>query len=161
MATWNDVTTAAPDVAELAKARIEATGLALLATLRRDGSPRISGVEPGFFGAELWLGMMDGSLKAHDLQRDPRCALHNATVDKEVKEGDVKIAGRAIEVMSEDEKVDFLRQFKEANGYAPEPGPMHLFKIDVTEVSTIRPAGDHLDIDIWTEGGGLRHVDRY
>jgi hypothetical protein len=160
MATWNHVLHEAPEPAKLAQERIEATGLALLATIRRDGSPRISGIEPSFFDDDLWLGSMDGALKAKDLRRDPRFALHNATVDKEVKEGDVKISGRAVEILDEDEKLDFLRRFAEANGYGPPPGPFHLFRADVTEVATIRPGGDHLDIDIWVEGKGVRRVER-
>jgi hypothetical protein len=151
----------APEVAALARARIEATGLGLLATLRADGSPRISGVEPSFFDGELLLGMMDGSMKARDLQRDPRFSLHNATADKDVSEGDVKVSGRAIEVAGEEEKVAFLQRFAEENEYGPPPGPYHLFRLDVTEVATIKPSGDHLDIDTWREGRGVGHVDRY
>jgi hypothetical protein len=161
MARWNEIEGAAPEIAALARGRIEATGLGLVATLRADGSPRISGVEPSFFDGELLLGMMDGSLKARDLQRDPRFSLHNATADKEVKEGDTKISGRVIELADPDEKREFLRRFEEANGYGPPEGPYHLFRLDVTEVVTIKPSGDHLDIDIWREDAGVRHVDRY
>ena len=160
MAAWNDVTTASPELAALVRARIEATGLALLATLRHDGSPRISGIEPSFFGDHLWIGMMDGSRKGRDLQRDPRFALHNATVDKTVAEGDVKISGRAIEVLDDAEKAEFLRLFETANGYAPPPGPMQLFTADITEVVTVKPDGDHLDIDTWIEGRGTSHLER-
>src|SRR5262249_51486943 len=98
MATWTEVTAAAPEIAALTQERIEATGLGLLATLRRDGFPRLSGIEPSFADGEVWLGMMPRSLKALDLLRDPRMSLHNATVDKDVKEGDVKITGRAVAV---------------------------------------------------------------
>ncbi len=62
--SWRDVLTDAPDLAQLVQARFEATGLAFMATLRTDGSPRISGIEPTFLLDELWLGMMPGSLKA-------------------------------------------------------------------------------------------------
>jgi hypothetical protein len=147
-------------VTALAQERIEATGLGFLATLRRDGSPRISGVEPSFFDGELLLGMMEGSLKARDLQRDPRCSLHNASVDKNVADGDVKISGRAIEITDEEAKASFLRSFAEANGYGPEPGPFHLFRIDVTEIATVRPGGDHLVIESWTEGTGVKRIER-
>src|SRR4051794_28013963 len=119
MGSWSEVTEQAPEIAVLAKTRIEVTGLAFLATIRKDGSPRISGIEPSFFGDDLWIGMMDGSLKAKDLQRDARFALHNASVDKAVTEGDVKISGRAIEIDSDEQKADFLRLFEQANGYAP------------------------------------------
>jgi hypothetical protein len=161
MATWEAIESAAPEVAALAKQRVEATGLALLATLRKDGAPRISGIEPTFLDGELWIGMMDGSLKAHDLQRDPRFALHNATEDKEVKEGDVKIAGRAVEILDEEHKAEFLRRFGEINGYGPPPGPYHLFKADITELVTIRPATDHLVIETWHEGRGTNRIERH
>lgn len=161
MSTWKDFAGSAPELAELVQGRFEATGLALLATLRRDGSPRISGIEPSIFDGELWLGMMDGSLKARDLQRDPRLALHNATEDKEVKEGDVKVSGRAVEIVDDDTKRAFLRAFAEANGYGPgEEEPMHLFTVDITEVASVQPATDHLVIQSWTPERGLRRVER-
>jgi hypothetical protein len=161
MPSWKEVEAEAPEVALLARERIEAHGLGLLATLRRDGSPRLSGIEPLFALDELWLGMMDSSLKARDLQRDPRFELHNATVDKEVKDGDVRISARAIEV-HDTETIDAMRKaFAGETGYEPPPGPMHLFKADVTRVVTLKPAGDHLDIASWTEDEGVKVVERY
>src|SRR2546429_100973 len=102
MASWSEVESAAPELAERVRERFEATGLGLLATLRADGSPRISGIEPLFALDELWLGMMHGSRKAADLQRDPRLALHNATEDKQVTNGDARITGRAVEISDEE-----------------------------------------------------------
>src|ERR687886_3125309 len=96
MAAWKDVASSAPELAALVRARFEATGLGLLATLRRDGSPRISGIEPLFTDDELWLGMMPESRKADDLLRDPRFALHSATEDKQVTHGDARLSGRAV-----------------------------------------------------------------
>jgi hypothetical protein len=161
MTTWTEFDEAAPGLAGLVRGRIEATGLGLLATLRKDGSPRISGVEPSFFEGELWLGMMDGSLKARDLQRDPRLALHNATVDKEVTEGDVRVSGRAVEVSDASTKQAYLASFRETNGQGPpDDSPMHLFKIDITDVVSIKPGGDHLVIQSWTPAQGLRRVER-
>jgi hypothetical protein len=162
MTSWSAVATEAPELAALAQARVEATGLALIATLRADGSPRISGVEPTFLDGDLWLGMMDASWKARDLQRDPRFSMHNATEDKEVKEGDVKISGRAGEVVDADAKREFMRKFGELNGYGPpDDSPYHLFRLDVTEVVTIRPNGDHLLIETWHEGRGTNRIERY
>jgi hypothetical protein len=160
MARWNDVVTAAPELAQLAQARIEATGLALLATIRRDGFPRISGVEPSFDAGELWLGMMTDSRKALDLRRDPRLTLHNATVDKEVTEGDVKITGRAVEVVEDAARDEFRTATKARTGFDPGTD-FHLFRVDVTELASLRPAGDHLVIDSWREGEAPRSVDRY
>jgi Pyridoxamine 5'-phosphate oxidase len=160
MASWNDVLRAAPDPAKLAQSRFEATGLGFLATLRADGSPRITGIEPSFSEGELWLGMMPGSRKALDLQRDPRLALHNASVDKAVADGDVRISGRGVEITDEEEKAAFVRRFEEATGQSVPPGPMHLFRVDVTEVVTVRPAGDHLVIEFWREGEGQKRIER-
>ena len=160
MAAWSDVTTAAPDLATAVRNRFDLHGLALIATLRRDGSPRISGIEPLFTEEELWLGMMDGSRKAADLLRDPRLALHAATADKEVTEGDAKVAGRAVEVKDETGLSRFRTEFEATVGHAPPDGSMHVFRVDVNEMSMLRPAGDHLVIEVWREGDGLRRIER-
>jgi hypothetical protein len=161
MGTWKDVSQAAPELAQLVRARFEATGLGLLATLRRDGAPRISGIEPLFTDEELWLGMMPGSRKATDLLRDPRFALHSATVDKEVTHGDARLNGRAVLIEDEATMDAFRRAFEAHNGYPVPPGPFTLFRADVSELSTIQPGGDHLNIDHWREGQPPRRVERY
>ena len=122
MATWSDVEAAAPELAAIIRARFEAHGMGLLATLRRDGSPRISGIEPLFALGELCLGMMPGSLKAADVVRDPRFALHSATTDKNVTEGDAKVSGSVVAVVDEEEFARFREAFAAATGYPPPPG---------------------------------------
>lgn len=159
MASWSEVERAAPGLADAVKARFEAYGLGLLATVRRDGSPRISGIEP-LFGGELWLGMMSGSLKARDLQRDPRFALHSATTNKEVRDGDAKIAGRAHELTDDPALAAFRTAFQAKTGYPVPDGPFQLFRADVIEMSTLRPDGDHLNIDSWREGQPVKRVER-
>ena len=72
MATWDELTKAAPDRAEAVRQRFDAYKHKTLPTLRADGSPRISGSEASFRDGELWLGMMPDSLKARDVLRDPR-----------------------------------------------------------------------------------------
>jgi hypothetical protein len=161
MPSWSDVAAGAPELASAVRTRFEAHGLALMASLRRDGSPRISGIEFLFDGTGLWLGMMPGSLKAKDLLRDPRIALHNATIDKDVVAGDAKITGTALAVTDDTTFADYRSAFERHAGYPPPPGDFHLFRIDVAEISMMRPAGDHLVIEWWTEAGGLRSVDRY
>jgi len=160
MATWTEIEAAAPELAATIRRRFEAHGLGLLATLRRDGSPRISGIEPLFAQGELWLGMMPDSLKARDLERDPRFALHSATVDKQVTEGDAKVSGTVVPVDDPDTFARFLQAFAAATGYPPPPGSFPLFRADVREVSTVKPDGDHLDIESWREGRGVRKVER-
>jgi nitroimidazol reductase NimA-like FMN-containing flavoprotein (pyridoxamine 5'-phosphate oxidase superfamily) len=160
MASWNDVSAAAPDLAAKVQARFEATGLGFLATLRADGSPRITGIETGFQRGELWLGMMPDSRKALDLQRDPRLALHAASSDKDVKDGDARLSGRAVEIIDDGEKKMFIQGHEEATGQSVPPGPFHLFRIDVTEIVLMWPEGDHLVIESWREGGAPKRVER-
>jgi hypothetical protein len=110
---------------------------------------------------ELWLGMMPQSLKALDLARDGRFSLHSATTDKQVTDGDAKISGMARHVEDEAAFAAFRAAFSAATGYPPPDGPFELFRADVHEISMVKPAGDHLKIDIWSERGGVKHVDRY
>lgn len=158
MASWSEIEAAAPELAARARATFDAHRHKVLATLRRDGSPRISGIEASFTDGELWLGMMPGSRKALDLRRDSRLALHSASVDPPddpaAWAGDAKLSGRAVEV----EDPELLRRL----GAGDEAETAHLFRVDVTELVHIRvgdPA-DHLVIDLWQEGKGLSRRQR-
>ena len=159
MASWSAVEAAAPDLAPRVRARFERHGLGLLATLRRDGSPRISGIEPLFTG-DLWLGMMDRSRKGADLRRDPRLCLHSATADKNVSEGDAKLWGQAVPTEDQADVARFLADFAAHTGMQLPPGPMDLFRVDVTQLSILVPAGDHLVIEWWREGEPVQRVER-
>jgi hypothetical protein len=160
MVLWADVELAAPELAATVRGRFDAFGLGLLATLRRDGSPRISGIEPLFAMGDLWLGMMPDSRKALDLRKDGRFALHSATTDKQVTEGDARIAGVAVEVDDEATFSQFRAAFAAHAGYPPPEGPFQLFRADVQEMSLIKPGGDHLDIDFWRAGQPPTRVER-
>ncbi|HEU0168921.1 MAG TPA: pyridoxamine 5'-phosphate oxidase family protein [Chloroflexota bacterium] len=160
MGNWTEIERQALELAERVRGRFEAHGLGLLATLRKDGSPRISGMELLFGLDEIWLGMMQDSLKALDLLRDPRFALHSATTDKQVSAGDAKIAGVAVAVEDDASLQAFRQAFSEHSGSDAPPPPFHLFKLDIREMSILVPEGDHLNIDIWTAAGGLQHVER-
>lgn len=161
VASWRGVVAASPQLAGAVRARFDAHGLGLLATVRRAGSPRISGIEPLFTDDELWFGMMLKSLKALDLLRDARFALHSATADKQVSEGDAKLGGRAVPVEGAKAVAAFRHEFEAATGSAPPPGPFHLFRADVTEMSLLGAAGDHLNIDVWREGARARRIERF
>ena len=73
-----------PELAARARKIFDAYKHKTLATLRADGSPRVSGIEAEFWNGDVWLGSMPGSRKGADLKRDPRFALHSATVDPEL-----------------------------------------------------------------------------
>ena len=81
MASWTEFSAAAPELAERVKQSFDAHKHKTMATLRKDGSPRISGTEVEFSDGELWLGSMPNALKAKDLLRDPRFAIHNGYSD--------------------------------------------------------------------------------
>ena len=94
MTTWSELKEQAPRITTIFERRHAATGnLCMLATLRKDGFPRISPLEPGLFEGELWIGGMPGTTKFHDLARDPRFCLHTATVETQVSDGDAKLWG--------------------------------------------------------------------
>lgn len=155
MASWDELVAEAPELAARVRKRFAASKHNLVATLRRDGAPRISGIEVQHSGGQLWVGMMGGSRKAADLQRDPRLALHCAPVDLELVDGDAKISGRATEVRDPAEIAAWLGDL----GSQP-PEPFHLFRVDVEEVSIVRVAGDRLVIDSWRAGRPPWRVER-
>src|SRR4051794_25739152 len=154
MASWSEFEAAAPELAAHVKTLFDAHKHKTMATLRKDGSPRISRTETDFRDGELFIGSMWQALKAKDLQRDPRFALHSATFDPDNDwPGEAKLAGRAEEIVDE-------ARVKDLNGEAAANGPSHLFRLDLTEVSHVHVAEETLIIDVWTAAGGLRQINR-
>jgi hypothetical protein len=98
MASWREVEAAAPEFAAAARTFLDAHQHKTIATLRRDGSPRISGTEATFVDGDLWWGSMAHAFKAQDLLRDPRFALHSGSDDPPMWRGDAKVSGRAVAV---------------------------------------------------------------
>lgn len=94
---WEEFEREALGLARRGRRALLRPGVAILATLREDGSPRISPVEPFFVRGHLVLGLMSWSAKARDLERDPRCELHNAVRDVEASEGEFTLRARAFE----------------------------------------------------------------
>ena len=157
MASWNDITASAPEFANAARALFDPHRHKILATLRKDGSPRLSGIETSFVDGDLWLGMMEGSRKALDLRRDARLALHSASVDPPedptLWKGDAKLAGRAVEI-TDPARIEAV---------SGEPGYQgHRFRVDVQEVVLTRVGDppDHLVIEFWREGQELQRLKR-
>lgn len=156
MASWDEVSEAAPELSAAVQRVFDAHIHKVLATLRRDGSPRVSGTEVSFRDGEVWLGSMPDALKARDLQRDPRLALHSTPSDAEMTGGDAKIAGRAVEITDAGE-LEAMRTDEQP------AGPYQLFRVDVDEIVFITLAGDppdHIVIESWHEGRGLQRVER-
>lgn len=134
---WSQFVKEAPETVAVFQRRLDATGLALMATLRADGFPRISPLEPMVAEDRLWLGMMPGSTKVADLRRDPRLCIHTSTDDKDVKEGDAKLWGRGVAVTSDEERASYAAAFQAATGhdvYAM-PGGFEVFAVELTGAS--------------------------
>ena len=159
MPAWFEVERAVPELAAAVRARFEAHRHKVLATLRADGSPRLSGIETTFKDGELWLGMMPDSLKALDLRRDPRLALHTPPSDPDLTDPDARITGRAIEVTGPDAMARLV-EGDERHSEGPPEG--HVFRVDVTELLllSIGDPADHLVIETWNEARGYSRVER-
>jgi hypothetical protein len=155
MAGWSKIEAEAPALAALARGFLDAHVHKTIATVRRDGGPRISGIETRIADGELWFGSMWQSVKALDLQRDPRFALHSGSDDPPGWNGDAKIAGRA-------EEVDAASTAAVFGDDAPS-GPSHLFRADISELVVVRLGGeppDHLVIEAWHAGRGVTRRER-
>ena len=149
MARWSDVEREAPELAARARALFDAHTHKTLATLRKNGSPRISGIELEFRDGDLWFGSMWQGVKALDLQRDPRFAIHSGSDDPDDWNGDAKIAGRAEEITG--------KEVADDPGAAAPTEPSHLFRLDISELSVVALGNprDHLVIESWHEGRGV------
>ncbi|MFE9646939.1 pyridoxamine 5'-phosphate oxidase family protein [Streptomyces sp. NPDC006365] len=152
---WAAFTTAEPDLAKTAEERFGAFTHHVLATIRKDGSPRTSGLEVQFKNGELWLGMMPDSLKALDLRRDPRFAIQaNPGSGTEMAGGDVRISGRAVEVTDPETMALYAQEVEP-------PESFHLFRTELTEVvRTYVEDNTYLVVQIWKPGEALRTVKR-
>lgn len=149
MTTWADFEREETDFAKRVKELFDARRHKTIATLRADGSPRISGIEAVFKDGELTFGSMPNARKGADLRRDPRFALHSATIDPVAGSeadwpGEAKVSGLAI-----------------AAGTVQGQGG-DLFHADIAEVvhTHLDEKATMLVVEWWTPTGGLRRVER-
>ncbi|MEV5608263.1 pyridoxamine 5'-phosphate oxidase family protein [Streptomyces sp. NPDC052225] len=154
---WATLTAAEPDLAKTVEARFTAYTHHVLATLRKDGSPRTSGLEVRFLDGELWLGMMPDSLKARDLLRDPRFAIQaNPGEGQTMGGGDVRISGRALLVEDPATIARYTGQVE-----VPDPNDFHLFRTELTEVTrTYVEDETYLVVQVWNPGEPERTMKR-
>lgn len=135
---WLELERAQPRLAGLGRERLLAPGVLLVVTIRRDGTPRLSPVEPFVMDGDLWLSMLWQSTKAADLLRDPRVLVHSIITNRDGGEGELKIRGT---VRAEDDP-DVRQRYAEAVtaelGWTPTPGRFHLFAVSIDDVTYIR-----------------------
>jgi hypothetical protein len=163
MTSWKEFTEGAPKIAEVFTRRHAATHkLCLLATLRSDGYPRISPIEPRIFEDQLWLMGMPNTTKFHDLARDPRFCLHTATVDPNVTEGDAKLWGVVNHVDDPELHQRFAVDLFEDIGLDLRGQRFdHFYAADLTGASAVGMDGEHLDVTIWKPGEPERVVRKH
>ncbi|WMX47562.1 pyridoxamine 5'-phosphate oxidase family protein [Streptomyces roseicoloratus] len=151
---WSAFEAAEPELAVTVRERFGQYTHHALATLRKDGSPRLSGIEADFRAGELWLGMMPDSRKARDVRRDPRFSLlANPGEGTGMGGGDVRVSGRAVEI-TDPGKLDWYA------GEVGMPMPFHVFRIELTEVVRTSVDGEEIVLRTWTPGRGVRTLRR-
>ncbi len=152
MVRWKELEDSEPEFAARCRSVFDAGLHKVLATLDASGAPRVSGTEMDFLGGDVWLGSMPDSRKLADLRRDPRLAVHCATIDQALSAGDAKLTGIALP--------GDLDTWTELTGKKVPPGGAAFFTIDLRSLTLTRVAGDRLVIEHWTPEAGYRKSDR-
>jgi hypothetical protein len=147
---WSHIAARQPSLGAVAHDKLIRPGVLLVGTTRRDGTARISGIEPLVMDGGLWLSMMRGSTKAADLRRDSRILVHSVVADPN-PDGEIMIRGTAR--LEADPRVQgrYSAAVVAADlGWEPEVGEFALFEVEVTDVTYIGYADD-----------GAQHVVRW
>jgi hypothetical protein len=155
---WAEFAVAVPELAKLGEERLRSRELCLVGTLRRNGWPRISPVEPEFVGEELMLGMMWRSPKALDLLRDPRIVVHSTLNDRHDLSGDFKLYGRAVAVDDEPRRNAYRAAVRARIDWEPEE-PFHVFALDIESAGFVTFAEPRFGL-AWESGGELRRWEQ-
>lgn len=134
---WQDLERQAPRLAGLAHDRLIAPGVVLVVTIRRDGAPRLSPVEPFVLDDDLWLSMMWQSRKATDLLRDDRILVHSITTTSDGNEGELKVRGRAMAIDDPGTRARYCDAVA-VLGWRPVEPYFHLFRVEIADVTFIR-----------------------
>jgi hypothetical protein len=152
---WSDIEDAEPRLAGLGREKLLGPGVVLVATIRRDGTPRISPVEPYLLDGDLLLSMLWQSTKARDLLRDPRVLVHSVITGRDGAEGEFKLRG----TVRVEHDTAVQRRYAAAVaadlGWSPEVGRFHLFAVDIDQVTFVRydPGGSgDQQVAMWPPG---------
>ena len=138
---WDEFERRQPAFAELGVRCLLEPGVLLIGTIRRDGTPRLSPVEPVVLDGELLLSMMWGSLKARDLLRDDRILVHSIVTNREGGDGEFKIRGRARQQNDITMQRRYAEEVARSLDWSPEPGQFHLFSVEVGTAAFLRYDG--------------------
>jgi hypothetical protein len=148
---WSDLESAQPGLAGLGRQRLLQPGMVLVGTIRRDGSPRLSPVEPYLLDGDLWLCLLWQSAKAADLLRDPRVLVHSIVTGRDGAEGEFKARGTARAERDPAVQRRYSQAVTADLGWSPTPGRFHLFAVGIDDVTFIR----------YDDATGDQHVARW
>ena len=139
MSTWAQFAAAASEQSEFGRRRLEGP-IAYLATVRRDGSPRVHPVTPFVAGERLIVYMEPTSPKASDLRREPRFALHCGVEDNSGGQGEFLITGRAAEITDPSIREEVFERARRL-GYNPRERYV-VFELRIEEAMSTTYEGD-------------------
>src|ERR1700761_1442806 len=150
---WAEIAAHESALGAVAHERLITPGVLLIGTTRRDGSARISGVEPLIMDGDLWLSMMPGSAKVSDLDRDPRLQVHSIITGPEAAI-EIKLRGTARREHDQQVQERYARQVAEQLPWAPVVGDFALFAVDIDEVTYVGFAPESGDQHVvrWPQG---------
>jgi hypothetical protein len=152
---WEEFVAACPELAQLGEERLRSRELCLVGTLRQNGWPRISPVEPDFAAGELMLGMMWRSPKALDLLRDSRLVVHSVVSSRMGTDGDFKLYGRAVDVHEPARREAYRAAIRARIDWSPDEPHYHLFAVDIESAGFV-VFGDERYGLAWDPARGLR-----
>ncbi|MBO0731103.1 MAG: pyridoxamine 5'-phosphate oxidase family protein [Acidimicrobiaceae bacterium] len=132
---WSDILSQQPTLAEIATDKLIKPGVLLVGTLRHDGTPRISAVEPLVMEGQLWLSMMGTSMKTRDLRRDRRIVLNSIVTDPQATE--LKVRGTVHPHDEPATQQHYATTVAAALGWEPVVGHFALFTIDIDDFTYI------------------------
>jgi hypothetical protein len=153
--TWQRFATDAPEMAELGKQLLEQSGVAVVGTIRADGSPRISSIEPLIL-EQLYLSMMWRSRKALDLLRDPRLVLRNAICTSTGDEAEIILRGRAVDIHDAEARERYRDAV--AMQIAWTVPRFHLFAVDIESAALIRYGRGEQAVKLWPQDVEFRRL---
>jgi len=148
---WSEIERHQPHLADLGRQRLLGPGVVLVATIRRDGTPRLSPVEPFVMDGALWLSMMWDSTKATDLLRDPRILVHSVISSRDGGEGEFKVRGAARAENDTAVQSRYAQAVAESLGWEAEVGWFHLFEVSIEHLTYIRydPVIEYQHVAMW------------
>lgn len=151
---WSDLEREQPRLAATGHRQLIAPGVLLVGTIRRDGTPRLSPVEPLLLDGDLWLSMMWQSAKARDLLRDSRILVHSVVTGREGTEGEFKVRGTARAQDDPAAQRRYADAVTASLDWSPVPGEFHLFAVDIDHVTFMRydPATGDQFTAMWPPG---------